>query len=352
MRLARLLLLLALAAGAGWWYFHEYPERLPAWVDVALPAFPQLPKLPESLPLPEFVKLPGAAKPQTEPDLEPVPEDSVTLYLTNGGAATGRLVRESASSITLSWDYGEVDFDKREIRKIIKGKHDTDSSNISLAAERAPAEETWAYRHPVVARLMNGAVLDGAITAVTAADITVTRTLAGGGAAEQTVPRNDIETLLFKPVRNERSTAIAGTLATVFPAMRRYEEGVVTIITDSAPPAVKQYRRTIRELMTDWYLTFYPLVSRRSPSVQQHVVIFEDFESYVEYALTDGVPGWIMVGYFDPDDAVLYCFNILGERFSDLLYDAYLGQFSKARTELSAQLKGHRQEVFIEGQVS
>ncbi len=277
-------------------------------------------------------------------------EDPVTLYLRNGGVVTGELVRETPQEVVLHWEYGEVGFQRGEIRRMVQGKQDTDDDHMTMPWEGAHAR--WPYQYDVVIKLMRGTVVDARIAAVTPTAVTAIQTLDQGGQIEHTLVRADIEQLLFRPVRNARSEQIAENLRTVLPDMQHYEEGMFTIVTDSTGPTVKEYRRTIRELATEWYLTFHPLAARRAPQVQQYLVIFENWDAYMEYAASDGVPGWLVIGYFHPEEQVLYCFNMLGERFAEMLYDAYLGQFRKARDEISREIKGLREEVFIEGQIS
>ncbi|MBI3083413.1 MAG: DUF1570 domain-containing protein [Candidatus Omnitrophica bacterium] len=276
----------------------------------------------------------------------PPPQNQVTIYLKNGGAVTGELVQETPQELTLRFDYGDVGFQRAEIERVASGKHGTDLGGMRMPWEGKAKQAEWSYRHDVVVKLMKGTVVDGDITAVSPEALTVTQALPGGGTIEHTIQRADVEELLFRPVANERSAQIEQTLHTVFPQMRWFPEGMFTIVTDSTPPTVKQYRRTIRELATDWYLTFHPLVKGRSPMAQHYVVIFEDRNSYIEYALTDGIPGWLAVGYFHPEDQVFYCFNMVGERFSDLLYEVYLGQFREARDRVSTEIKGYRYETF------
>jgi hypothetical protein len=198
---------------------------------------------------------------------------------------------------------------------------------------------------------MKGTVVETPITSVTNEALVFSQTLPGGGQVEQTIPRADIEQVLFKPIRNERSKAIEANLQTVFPKMRWYHEGLFTIVTDSPPTTVKDYRRTVRELATDWYLTFHPLAKTRKPMIQQHLVIFDNWIDYIEYAATDGVPGWLAVGYFNPDDETLYTFNMIGEWFSELLAEAYLGDIREARDKVSNQIKGSQYEEVIEGRM-
>lgn len=277
-------------------------------------------------------------------------KNPMTLYLTNGGAVTGELVSETPQQVVLRWDYGDVAFQRAEIARAVKGKEGTNETNITMPWEGAGGQ--WAYQHDVVLKLMKGTVLDREITRVTSDSIMLSQSLPGGGTVEQTIQRADLETLLFRPIHNARSDEIAAALKQMFPAMQWHEEGMFTIITDSTPPTVKEYRKTIRELATDWYLTFYPLTKGRQPAVQQYLVLFENWDAYIEYAATDGVPGWLAVGYFSPTDEVLYSFNMLGERFSDLLYEVYLGRFRRARDTVSAHYKGSPYELTVEGQLS
>ncbi len=384
-----LLLLLGLVAAGGtggWYYVQSHPE-----VTALAPSFEPLEYL---LQVPDRVKAawdeivaqaarlspasPGtvsdgvksakrtATRPATSSknaqSVLPDPSRSqpqVTLYLTNGGSVTGALIRETPEDIVLQWDYGEAGFLRKEIVRMERdtaqptpGDEPQEEANNDVVLPWEGTAGQWTYEQDVVVKLLTGSVIDRTISAVTPEAIVLTQTLPGGGRVEQTIPRADIEELLFKPIKNERSRAIEETLKTIFPHMRFYEEGMFTIVSDSIPPTVKGYRRAVRELATDWYLAFHPLLTTRAPQVQQHVVVFDDWDSYIEYARTDGVPGWIAVGYFHPEDQVLYCFNMLGERFSELLSDAYLGQFRGARDRFSQEIKGSRYEEFIEGQIS
>ncbi len=275
-----------------------------------------------------------------------------TLHLTNGGIVTGELVHDMPEQVILRFEYGEVVFPRHEIKQVEKSGEVSAPAAISMPWEGEHKKIDWPHQHDVVIRLMNGQIIDAAITSVTPESVMLTHSLEGGGQAEQPIARADIDQLMFKPIRNERSTQIEENLKTLFPNMHWYEEGMFTIVTDSIPPTVKEYRRTIRDLATDWYLTFHPLITGRAPMVHQYVVIFENWDSYIEYAATDGIPGWLAVGYFHPEEQVLYCFNMLGERFSDFLYDVFLGQLREARDRVENQLKGSQVELSVEGQLS
>ncbi len=283
----------------------------------------------------------------TRPRPKQIP-NFATIYLTNGGSMNGQLVEDTAEHVTLRADYGDVGFRREEIARLVKGGT-VPEQDISLPWQGKPQ---WSYQHDIVVRLMKGTIVDGKITMVTPQEVMVTQEVPGGGRIEQTLRRTEIDQLLFRPRPTPRAEQIEARLRQLFPKMQWYEEGMFTIVTDAPGPTVKQYRQTIRELATDWYLTFFSLAQGRTPTVQQYVVVFDDWADYIEYAATDGVPGWLAVGYFDPQQEVLYCFNMLGDRFSELLEEAYLGDARTWRDRLSQQVKESREAVFIEGQLS
>jgi len=371
--------LLALLVGGGYYYFQRHPEALPQQLQTK--QFKQLQNRVQGvieqakqrfLPPPEPAAAPGRARTTAQtnsastkkvPSVKkakatraatppPIPVNAVTLYLKNGGAVTGELVSETPQEVTLRFDYGDVGFRRSEIDRLVKGKEGTGDDGMTMPWENAGGQLNWTSQHDVVVKLMKGTMVDAAIASVTPEALVLMQTLPGGGEVEQTIPRKDVEQLMFKPIRNERSKQIEDNLKTLFPKMQWYEEGMFTIVTDSPPPVVKDYRRTIRELATDWYLTFHPLVTSRKPIIQQYVVIFDDWGDYIEYAASDGLPGWLAVGYFHPEDEVLYTFNMVGERFSELLQEGYLGGMRKARDEVSRQIKGSAYQETLEGQMS
>jgi hypothetical protein len=151
----------------------------------------------------------------------------------------------------------------------------------------------------------------------------------GGGLAEMHIPRKDIDCLVFAPVFNRESREIESRLRDQFPKMKTYTEGNVTIFTDSYITSVRAYRKTLRTVYADIYLKFFRLFKGRKPLGQNFVVIFDDFEDYVVYAATDGIPGWLAVGYFSPLNKVLYTFNAFGERMQKLVFDVIVGKTGK-----------------------
>ena len=347
------LVLIALL-GAGVAVLHVWrtaPDRLPLPIYDALntlqTAAPQVTEWTDRVTAP----LAQLARPKAENPPAPaaVSADQLTLRLRNGGVVTGELVRRTADTITLRWEYGDVTFHKDEVAGILKGRRIEGEQDI-VPVQQPPAG--WPHAHDVVFRLMNGTMLDARLETVEPDRLVFVQELEGGGRVEQTIPRADLDTVLFRPIDNERSQQIRTTLEEIFPNMRWEAEGLFTIVSDSIPPVVADYRQTIRELSTEWYLTFFPLLRDRVPAIQQHIVIFDDWGDYIEYAITDGVPGWLAVGYFSPQDEVLYGFNMLGERFSDLLYAAFLQSQREVVDQAVNQatgIVGSRYEIFLEG---
>jgi len=298
-----------------------------------------------------------ARRPQSAAATTPPPSKSapnqITLYLTNGGVVTGELVSRTAQGVVLRWEYGEVAFSNQDISRLVSGRQIEGEDDVVLPAAVTGARK-WKYAHPVVFRLLNGSVVDGTLICVDEQQLQIAQTLEQGGTVEITIPRDQLDQVLFQPVENERSQQIRTFLEATFPAMSWREDGMFVMVTDSAlPESINSYWRTIRELATEFYLAYYPLLKDRTPRTQQYVVIFDDWATYIDYALTDGVPGWVAVGYFMPDDEVLYLFNMVGERFSQVLYDAFLGQARAVVDGAVEQVKGavdSRYHEFLEGQ--
>jgi len=355
-----LCIVLALAGGGGYYYVQNHAnaktrkqvEVYRAQVLDALGRVRQFlpgmgpPKAPEQA----VTEAKGRADGKPRVSAKAAPENAVTLYLHNGGVVTGELVNETPEQVTLRWDYGDVDFRRREIKRMVAGRQEVGEDDILLPTENA--EASWPYQHDIVIRLMKGSIVDAPISEVTAEAIISKQVLSGGGSIEHTVAIAEIEALEFRPIENERSAQIRAHLEQLFPEMAWHDEGMFTIVTDSAAPTVKSYRRTVRELSTEFYLTFLPLLKDRQPSVQQFIVVFEDWSAFLEYALSDGVPGWAVLGYFQPEDEVLYLFNTLGDQFSGLVGLCFLGRVRSQVHGAVDQVKGQvdaRHAETIEG---
>lgn len=297
---------------------------------------------------PKFISVADSAPAATH-----VPsERDVTLYLHNGGVISGELVRRDAQGVTIRLEYGDVTFQQAEIKRLVKGWETGDEGIVMPDAVTKAGQ--WTHQHNPVFRLLNGSIVDARLTRVTDEALHFVQPVGEAGTVELAIPRDQLDQAVFRPIENERSEAIHAMLHELFPKMVAYDEGMFTILTDSPGPSVNDYRRTVREVATDWYLAFYPLTENHQPTVQQYVIIFDDFGAYIEYAATDGVPGWLAPGYFSPEDEVLYAPNFLGERFSELLYEAFLGDFHDARRQWrdTSGVRGSRYEEFVEGTVS
>jgi len=343
-----LLIILALAGGGGYYYVQQHASaKTRKQVHVyRVQALEFLGRAKRLLPGTGAADAPAEGEPGTASSTRTAGasraaaagQNQVTLYLTNGGVVTGELVSDTPSTVTLRWDYGDVDFRRREIKRMVTGKHETGENDITLPTHSP--EAAWPYEHDVIIRLMRGTAADVAMSEVTPEAVIARQELDGGGSIEHTFALTDIETLQFRPIENARSAQIRENLQELFPKMGWYDEGMFTIVTDADPPTVKGYRRTVRELSTEFYLTFLPLLQDRRPSAQQFIVIFEDWSGFLEYALSDGVPGWAVLGYFHPEDEVLYLFNTLGDQFSGLVGLCFLGQVRSQVHGAVDQVKG------------
>ncbi|MFH1782730.1 MAG: hypothetical protein ABH848_03840 [Candidatus Omnitrophota bacterium] len=212
--------------------------------------------------------------------------------------------------------------------------------------------EHWPYEHSVVIRLKNTNILDAKIINVTDDRLTL---LYGGeeeARFEQEIERDQLENIIFKPVDNEETRKVRRNLEELFSKMEFYTEGNFTIVTDSYATWVKECKGTLRRTYTDIYLEFFDVFKDREPMMQNFVVIFDDYSDFIEYAVSDGVPGWAVMGYFDPQQRVLYMYNILGDRFSEFMFEAWVGETGRTIDDIVEDVQGmvdKRYHIFIEG---
>lgn len=301
----------------------------------------------------KFLSSPAAQKSPVSKRLKlnpPPLSKAVTLYLKNGSIISGEFLREDERRIAILWQGGEIEFTKGEIEKIQKGEFHTEREGL-LFPEETPEE--WPYQHSVVITLKDQRVLDEKIEAVYEDKIILKRELEEGGVIEQEISRSQIEYLSFKPVRSKRSREIEESLRTQFPKMKWVREGSFVLITDSYATWVNEYRKTIQQLATDFYFRFFPLLKEREPLLDHYVVIFDDWGNFIEYAISDGVPGWLVAGYFSPRTEVLFLFNTLGDTFSKLIDEAMIEKPAELMDGAVDAVKGQidkRYHVFVEGQ--
>lgn len=266
------------------------------------------------------------------------PVEGVTLYLKHGSTISGKLLSETKDAYNVEWDGQEFVVSKAQVKKI---------------EYKTQKEAEWPYKNDVVVKKTNGIVVDGEIIRVTDGAVSVLFK-EGGGSAEMEIERKDIEELIFAPVCNKKSETIEKRLKEQFPKMEFYREGNVTIVTDSYIRSVNEYKRAIRDVNTQVYLKFSRLFKGKKQRAQNYVVIFDDFMDYAEYALTDGVPFWAVVGYFSPLSDTLYLFNAFGERFEKIVFDVIVGKTGKTIDEIAGEIKekvDERYHLSIDGQL-
>ncbi len=266
------------------------------------------------------------------------PVQGIVLYFKKGGVISAKLLEKTKNAYTVEWK-GE--------------KFTIDVNKIDRVEYKTQKDLEWPHKNDVVVKRTNGVILDGEIIDVGEDKLTLLYR-EGGGRLELGVDRKDVEYLMFAPVYNRESREIEARLKELFPKMKFYKEGNVTIITDSYIRWVNTYKKTINAKYTELYLTFFELFKDERPQNQNFVVIFDDFLNYAEYALTDGVPFWMAVGYFDPIGKVLYLFNAFGEKMEKMVFDVIVGKTGKSIDEIVGAVKktvDERYHVFIDGQV-
>jgi len=279
------------------------------------------------------------------------PEKAITIFLNNGSVMTGELIKEDKGNYIILWEGGQVLFAPHEIKRIVRGKAIEGTSQSTFTEEKDFI--SWPYQNDLVLHLKNAQVVDAKIVSVGQDKVILDYPTESGGQIEQELSRNMIEYLEYRPIATEQSRKLENDLRKQFTKMSFYQDGFFTIITDSYETWLRDYKKILREDFTDIYLTFFPLFKDRKPDVQNFIVIFDSFSDYFEYALTDGVPAWGVVGYFSPAERVLYTFNSLGDQFSNFIQEAIAGRTGRAVDAMANSAKarsGERYSVFIDGQ--
>lgn len=261
----------------------------------------------------------------------------VRLHLKHGGVITGPLLGKNADSYTVLWDDKKFTINKRQVKKF---------------EEVTQKDLEWPYKNDVVVKRNNGIILDGEIIDVKGDEMTM-RFTEGGGDLEMTIKRSEIANLMFAPVFNKESQDIEDALKTQFPKMKVYREGNITLLTDSFDTWVKLYKGTLIREYTDIYLKFFKLFKGRKPRTQNFIVLFDDIYDYAEYAITDGVPFWSVIGYFKPTDKTIYLFNAFGRKVEQMVFDVIVGKTGKSVDQIVNAVKKNvdqRYHIFIDGQ--
>ncbi|MCP4648972.1 MAG: hypothetical protein GY853_02665 [PVC group bacterium] len=249
---------------------------------------------------------------------------TVAVYFKNGDVMVGEMISQTEDQYVLNWKGKETVIYPEMVERIGNPKEALLEKEEPLTDEEITSH--WPYINDVILRLTNQKVLDVEITSVAKDRLTVKHPLEGGGYITQEIDRSQLEYLIFKPVENEKTKDTEAFLKKLFAEMEFYRVGNFTIITDSYITWVKEYQKTVKDVSTNIYLKFLPLFKDRKQEFQNFIVIFDDYTDFVDYAVTDGVPGWAVAGYFTPEDKVLFLYNVLGDKMSEILFEALVGE--------------------------
>ncbi|MBL7071043.1 MAG: hypothetical protein ISS26_02580 [Candidatus Omnitrophica bacterium] len=276
--------------------------------------------------------------------------DEVALFFKDGSSMVGDLVAVSGGEYVINWKGQETVIFASQLDRIGDPKEALSKKRVLSDKE---VSDFWPFNNDIVVRLTNRAVLDAVIKDVEEDHITLLYLVDEGGSIEQDVKRSKVEHLIFKPIENDESRKTRSTLEKFFPEMEFYRFGNFTIVSDSNILWVNECSQVLRNVYTNIYFKFFGLLKDRTPQAQNYVVIFDSFIDFVEYAIADGVPGWMVAGYFRPDDKILYLFNVLGEEFSEILFEALVGESGRQIDELVERAENRyddRYDIFIEGE--
>lgn len=277
------------------------------------------------------------------------PGNTAALYFKDGSVMIGELISSTEDEYIINW--------KGQETIVFAGQVDHIGSAADALKEKSIVSDEeiskwWPYDNDIVVRLTNRVVLDAKIKDAGREEITLLY-VEDRGYIEQDIERSKVEYLIFKPVANKESQRIEAMLRKLFPNMEFYKVGNFTILSDSDIIWIREYRQTLRSAYTNLYLKFFDVFKERRPKIQNFVVIFDDYADFFEYAIADGVPAWAVAGYFKPDDKILYLFNTLGDRFSEVLFQGMVGESGRNIDEMVDAVErcaGERYRIFIEGQ--
>lgn len=278
-----------------------------------------------------------AAKTGPDSSEEQAAVEAVTLYLKHGGVISGKLLKKRGDSFTVEWKGSPFEVEAGQIAR------------VEYKTER---DVEWPYASDVAVVRTNGIILDGAITDVAGDEVKLLFTQ-GGGTMEMTIRRSDIDHLLFAPVCTRESSEIEKRLKAVFPKMKVYKDGNITLFTDSYDTWVKTYRKALAQKYTEIYLKFFKLFKGRKPVRQSFVVVFDDWEDYLKNMFADmGFVSLGIVGYFSPSDKVLYSYNAWGQRIEKFYFDwvnSVSGAYDNVSKNIRDRYKDGSVDIMVEG---
>ncbi|MCX5667281.1 MAG: hypothetical protein NTY34_03090 [Candidatus Omnitrophica bacterium] len=261
------------------------------------------------------------------------PGGDVELRLKHGGVIRGKLLREADDQYMIDWRGDKFTVKKQDVKSI---------KNITQR------DIEWPYKNDIIVRKINGVICDGKIISLDDKAVTLSFE-EGGGGMELGVPRTEINSLIFAPVCNKDTDETEEHIKELFPKMKIYKEGNITLFTDSYVNTAKWCQKITRALYAELYFKFFTLFKDRKPQFQNFIVLFDDPIDYID---STGMPPYIP-GYFDPSERVLYLYNMFGERAEEMLFtmltsatDAVYKDVEKQKKKLNID---ERYDIFIDG---
>lgn len=257
-------------------------------------------------------------------------QKAVAIHMKHGGIIMAKLLEKTDNSYVIFWK-GE--------------KYTIPVSQVDHVEYVEKMTPEWKYKNDVVIIKKNGIVVDGEIADVDTDNVTVVFR-EGGGELEMSVPRKDIDHLLFAPVWNKEDIEILERIKKTFPQMEAYDEGHITLLTDVDATWVKLFRKELNDVYTDIYLTLFKLFKGRKPINQNFVIVFDDPIDYVKICVTDGTLG--ALGYFHPFDKTLYLNNWWGTKI-EKIYNNWVAERFNAAEERLKNIKDPADKIVLEG---
>jgi len=261
------------------------------------------------------------------------PSRSVELRLKHGGVIRGKSLRDAGDEYVIDWAGNKFTVKKQDVKSI---------KNITQR------DIEWPHKNDIIVKKTNGVICDGKIIGFDDKAVTLSFE-EGGGGMELGIPRPEIDSLVFAPVCNQDTDEAEEHIKELFPKMKIYKEGNITLFTDSYVNTAKWCQKITQALYTELYFKFFTLFKDRKPQFQNFIVLFDDPIDYVD---STGMPPYIP-GYFDPNERVLYLYNLFGERIEEMLFTMLTGATDALYKDIEKQKNerniDERYDIFIDG---
>ena len=261
------------------------------------------------------------------------PNESVELRLKHGGVIRGKLLTKTGDQYVINWGGNKFVVKKQDV------------GSIKYITRR---DIEWPYKNDIVVKKTNGVVCDGKIIGLDDKKVTLSFE-EGGGEMELGIGRSEIYSLIFAPVCNKETDETEERVKELFPKMKVYKEGNITLFTDSYVKTAERCQKVARTLYTELYFKFFTLFKDRKPQFQNFIVLFDDPIDYVD---NTGMPPYIP-GYFDPSERVFYLYNMFGGRMEEMLFTMLTSATGAIYKEVDTKKKelniDERYDIFIDG---